>query len=533
MLTLSSYFSVLYLAVLLPGAALAYAVLPQRFRRAVLLLSSYAVFWLISRKLLCYLLFTTLSVHHIGLWLEDARTEAHRLLEAAPKEERKALRARLQRRRRGIVAFGIAVQFGILLVLKYGAFFISNLNALAGLMKIPVELTVPSVVLPIGISFYTMQAAAYMLDVYREKIPADRNLPRLALYMSFFPQLMEGPICRYSETAQQLWDAPPMRWESFTLGLQRILWGVMKKVVVADRLNLLIRNVFDNYEAYDGFVIAAAAVCYTVQLYMDFSGTMDLVLGSGQIFGMKLPENFQRPFFSRTIPEFWRRWHITLGAWFRDYIFYPMTFSAPLKKLALRLRKRLGGHYGVLPSSAAALFCVWLCNGLWHGAGWHYIFFGMYHFALILAGNLVEPPAVWLTNKLHINRESIPYRCVQIVRTAALVCIGELFFRANGLRAGLAMFQKIVTDFTLTTLQDQTFFTFGADRHDFIIVFVTLALILAVGIAQERGVSVRRWVGERNIVLRFSLWYLLVLYIVIFGAYGTGYVPVDPIYAGF
>lgn len=533
MLPLSSYFSLLYLAILLPGTVLAYTVLPQKYRRAVLLLSSYAVFWLVSGKLLCYLLFSTISVHHIGLWLENTQLEANKLLETAPKETRKDIRVRTQRRRKKIVAFGIAVQFGILLALKYGAFFISNFNEFAGLIKVTVNLPVPSVILPIGISFYTMQAASYMLDVYQEKIPADRNLMRLALYMSFFPQLMEGPICRYSDTAQQLWDAPPMRWKNLMLGLQRILWGIMKKMVVADRLNLLITEAFDNYIHYDGFMIAAAVVCYTVQLYMDFSGTMDLVLGSGQIFGIKLPENFQRPFFSRTIQEFWRRWHITLGAWFRDYVFYPISLSAPIKKLPLRLQKRLGRTYGFIFSSIPALFCVWLCNGLWHGAGWNFIFFGMYHFALILVENIMEPPAVWLAKRLHINRDSILYRCMQIVRTAVLFCIGELFFRASTLKAGFAMFKKIFTDFTLARVRDNTFFSHGADKHDFLIVVVTLTLILAVGCIQERGVSVRQWIEKRNLAFRLSLWYLLILFIVIFGAYGTGYIPVDPIYAGF
>ena len=211
-----------------------------------------------------------------------------------------------------------------------------------------------------------MQAVAYIFDVYRRKIPADRNLLRLALFMGFFPQIMEGPICRYSETAEQLWAAPMLRYQNLTFGLQRILFGLMKKIVIADRLNLLIKNIFTGYESYDGFVIAVAAVCYTIQLYMDFSGAMDLVIGSGQIFGMKLPENFQRPFFSKTISEFWKRWHITLGAWFKDYIFYPLSMSKPLKKLTARARKRLGNHFGPLLSGAIALFCVWLCNGLWH-----------------------------------------------------------------------------------------------------------------------------------------------------------------------
>ena len=179
--------------------------------------------------------------------------------------------------------------------------------------------------------------------------------------MSFFPQIMEGPICRYGDTAQRLWEAPPVAWENFLFGAQRILWGMMKKMVVADRLNLFIRQVFWNYAEYDdGLVIALAAVAYTLQLYMDFSGTMDLALGSGQLFGVTLPENFRRPFFSRTIGEFWRRWHITLARGLRDYVFYPVSLARPMKRLTTWGRKHLGPHYGPLLAGSVALFCVWL-----------------------------------------------------------------------------------------------------------------------------------------------------------------------------
>ena len=464
MFSLSSYFSVQYLVLLLPATVGLYAVLPQKPRRVVLLLASYLFFWAISGKLIAYLLFSTLSVHHIGLWLEGIQAERDRCLAAAPKEERKAVRGRFQRQLTGIVAFGVVLHLGLLLLVKYTPFFATNLNHLFQLLGLSLTVNIPSFAMPIGISFYTLQAVSYCFDVYRGKIPADRNLFRLALFMSFFPQIMEGPICRYGDTAHQLWAVPPIRWENFLFGVQRILFGLMKKVVVADRLNLFIRQVFSGYAEYDGFVIAVAVVCYTIQLYMDFSGTMDLVMGSGQIFGVTLPENFRRPFFSRNIAEFWRRWHVTLGTWFKDYVFYPVSMAKPMKKLTSWGRKRLGPHYGPLLAGSVALFCVWLGNGLWHGAGWHFIFFGMYHFFWILLENLTEPLTLRWAERFHVNRECLPYRGFQIARTAVLVCIGELFFRADGLRAGLAMFQKMVTEFSLTTLRDGTIFSLGLDK---------------------------------------------------------------------
>lgn len=532
-MAISSYYSLAYLLVLLPLSLGFYGILPQKGRRIALLGFNYAFFWAVSGKLIVFLLLTTLSIHHVGLWLSAIQKEEDARRLEAPKEQRKEVKAQYLRRQRLVMGFAALLYLGILLSLKYTHFFAVNANSLLGWLGLPITLPTPSFLLPIGISFYTLQAMGYLFDVYRRVIPGDRNLLRLALFMSFFPQIMEGPICRYSQTAQTLWEAPKLQYANLILGGQRILWGLVKKMVVADRLNLLIQNVFTHYNRYDGSVTALAAVGYTFQLYMDFSGTMDVVLGSGQLFGISLPENFQRPFFSKSISEFWKRWHITLGTWFKDYLFYPLSLSKPLKRLTGWGRKRLGNHYGPLLGGSLVLFCVWVCNGLWHGAGWHYLFFGLYHFALIAGGNALDPLAAALTSKLGISRQSRPYRCFQICRTFLLVCLGELFFRANGLRAGLAMAGRIFTNFTLDSLWNGTLFTFGMDPQDYGIVVVTLLLVLLVGILQEKGIPLRQCLGKRHVVIRFAVAYGMILYLVIFGAYGAGYIPVDPIYAAF
>lgn len=530
--TVSSYFSLSYLVLLLAAIAF-YACFPQRVRRWVLLVFSYLFFYSVSGKLLCYLLFSTLSVHHIGLWLSAVQDEGAILLKNAEKEQKKELTARLQRKLRGIMTFAVILHIGLLAVLKYTPFAVANINGLFGLLGLSFRVNAPSFLVPIGISFYTLQAVSYLFDVYRKKIPADKNLLRLALFMSFFPQIMEGPICRYTDTAEALWQSERISYGNFLAGCQRILFGVMKKLVLADRLNLLIKNVFSDYGSYDGFVIALSAVFYTLQLYMDFSGTMDVVIGSAQIFGIKLPENFERPFFSKTISEFWKRWHITLGTWFKDYIFFPLSMSKPLKKLTSRARKKLGNHFGPLIAGSIALFCVWICNGIWHGAGWNYIFFGMYHFSLILCGNIIEPAVIKTTQRLHIDRKCFAYRLMQMLRTGILVCIGELFFRAHGLKAGFMMFKKIFTDFSFTVLKDGSLFTFGMDRQDYLIIAVAVAFIFVIGLLKERGMKIRNAIAGRNIAVQFAAYYALIMFIIIFGAYGTGYVPLDPIYANF
>lgn len=532
MFSIATYFSVEALLLLLVTAVL-YACLPQKMRRYVLLLSSYVFFFSISGKLLIYLLFSTLSVHHIGLWLSDVQNECSTRTKKLERDERKALNAVYNKKQRSIMAFACILHIGLLLLLKYTPFFSQNINALFGLLGLQLRIPVPKFLIPIGISFYTLQAVAYLFDVYRKKIPADRNLLRLALFMSFFPQIMEGPICRYSDTAEALYEAPKMHYGNFVLGSQRILFGLMKKLVIADRLNLLIQNVYSEPNKYDGFVIALGAVGYTFQLYADFSGTMDLVIGTAQMFGIKLPENFKRPFFSATISEFWKRWHITLGTWFKDYIFFPVSMSKPMKKLTTKARKKLGNRYGPLIAGSVSLFCVWFCNGLWHGAGWNYIFFGMYHFVLILSGNIIEPVVIKITQKLKINRSAFPYRCVQIVRTFILVCFGEMFFRQESLKQGFKMFGKIFTDFTFKTLKDGLLFEFGMDRQDYLIIIVSAVLLFIIGILQEKGIEIRASIAKRNIAVQFAVFYALILFIIVFGAYGAGYVPLDPIYAGF
>ena len=531
--TMTSYFAVIFLVAFLPICIIVYSIIPQKTKKYFLLFASMVFFWLVSGQLIVYLILTIMSVHYFGIWLDRIQGKRNAAVKAAPKEERKALKKVFLHQSRLVLLFAAVIHIGVLLVIKYSPFFTANVNNLFTLLNVPLQLDIPSYIMPIGISFFTLQAISYLFDVYRGLIKADDNIFRLALFMSFFPQIVEGPICRYGQTANQLWNVKQIEFENLKLGAQRILFGLMKKLVIADRLNPLIKEVFSNYSNYQGGIIAIAAVCYTIQLYMDFSGTMDAVMGIAQIFGVTMPENFQRPFFSKSISEFWQRWHITLGTWFKDYIFYPVTMSKPMKNLTSSARKKLGNHFGPLLAGSVALFCVWFCNGLWHGSAWNYIFFGMYHFALILAGNIISPAVTATNKKLHINADCFAYRTMQMVRTTILVIIGELFFRAEGLKDGLAMFGKMVTDFSFSTLDSTLMDKLKIDVQDIIIVAVALVIIFVISVLNEKGINIRLSLKKKNIVIRWGLLYALIMFIVIFGAYGKGYVPVDPIYANF
>ena len=532
--TLTNMMSMTFLCFFLPMTLLVFTIVPKKIKKYALLVISYGFSWLISGKLAAFLLLSTLSIHYFSLWIERLHRQQADALKAAEKDAKKAIKASFIRKKKGVICFAVILHFGLLLGLKYSAFITVNINSLLRVAHVPLKFDVPALAVPIGISFYTLQGMSYIVDVYRGTIQADDNIGRLALFMSFFPQIVEGPICRYSDTAERLWNVQGIRFENLKLGAQRILWGMVKKMVIADRLNSFVGLIFDHPENYEGGIVAVAAVCYTIQLYMDFSGSIDAAIGVAQIFGVGLPENFRRPFFSKTISEFWQRWHITLGAWFRDYIFYPVTMSRRMKNLTSAARKKIGNYYGPLIAGSIALFCVWLCNGLWHGAAWNYVFFGMYHFAFILCGSLIQPLTGKINKLLHINTQALWFRIFQMLRTTLIVLVGEVFFRAADVKTGCTVLKRIFTNFSFASLGAMLCdSSLMIDAKDFAIIGVTLIIVLVVSFMQERGMHMRESLNKRNIVLRWAILYALILYIVIFGAYGKGYIAVVPVYANF
>lgn len=526
-----NYFGPEYFALFLPLVIFLYSIMPSKVRPFVLLLGSYGFFWLISGKLILYILFSTVSIHHFGLWLDKLQNERKLALKGLEREEKKLVKAANDKQQNFILAIAVLIHIGILAVLKYTPFAIGNINLI--LSHFNVQISKISFMIPIGISFYTLQAVSYMTDVRRGVVKADKNLCRLALYMSFFPQIMEGPIARYSDTALQLFNGKQIDYRNFVFGFERIVFGLFKKIIIADRLNEFVKSVFDRYDKYDGGIILLAAIAYTVELYMDFSGAMDVGLGSARIFGVKLPENFRQPFFSKSISEFWTRWHITLGTWFRDYIYYPVSFSGFSKKITAFGRKRLGNYFGPLFAGTVALFCVWICNGLWHGSAWMYIFFGMYHFVMIFTGNLFNPLVTKFYDKLHIDRNKGPVAVIRIIKTSFLVVLGELFFRAHGLADGLKMFKKIFTEFSFKGMASGEVTKAGLDYLDVIVVLIAVAVVFVIGVLKEKNIDVCQRLSEKNIVIRWGVVLTAIVAIIIFGAYGAEYIPVAPMYADF
>lgn len=515
-----SYHLMDYFAFFLPVVLIIYQLVPQRFRPVALLMANYAFFYMISGPLVVYMLFSTIFTHYIGLWLENVTLTAE--------VEGKALIMK----KRKVLVFGIAISLGILGVLKYFNFFGQTVADVLALVQVNFVYEPIRFMVPIGISFYTLQMISYITDVYRGTQKAEHNLLKIALYLSFFPTIMEGPICRYAQVGEDLYAGRSITFENLKFGYQRIVWGLFKKIVIADRLYATVSHVFDNYRDLDGSVIAFGVVCYTVQLYMEFSGCMDIIIASGEIFGVKLPENFRQPFAAKDASEFWRRWHITLGTFFKDYIFYSISLAKPVKNLAKKVKEKLGRNVSKFVGPTIALFGVWSCNGLWHGANWTFIFYGMYYFVLIFIENITEEPVQKLAKKWNINRESSGYRMFQAVKMFFIINIGELFFRANTLQDGFAMLGKIVTDFHISELLGKLS-SLKMDTADLVVVAIGIVVVAIVGSLHEREIKIREEIAKWALPVRWGVWYAAILAVIMLGAYGTGYSIVEMIYAGY
>ena len=234
-----------------------------------------------------------------------------------------------------------------------------------------------NLLLPMGISFYTFQTMGYIIDVYRGKYGAEKNIGKLALFVSFFPQLIQGPISRFDDLSLSLYKEHNFDAKGFSFGFQRVLWGYFKKLVIADRIVIAVLEITKNPETYDGIFVLVGMVFYAIQLYADFTGGIDITIGIAQMLGIKVKENFNRPYFSKSIVEYWRRWHITMGTWFKDYIFYPLSVCKPMLNISKSSRKRFGEQIGKRVPVYLSTMTVWFTTGLWHGASWNFVVWGL------------------------------------------------------------------------------------------------------------------------------------------------------------
>ena len=503
----------------LAASAIVYYIVPLKFRWIVLLVESVAFYVAIDTYLIAFICSTILTVYFGARYIQRNNDRAS--------ADDNADKVKIKKKNKAMIALIIIFNLGIIGFLKYFNFLGGTINSLLALFGAQARIPFLKLFLPLGISFYTLQAIGYLIDVYRRKYPAERHFGKLSLFLLFFPQILEGPIARYDQTGAQIFEGHRADYKNITFGLQRILWGLFKKMVVADRLYLLVKTVSDAPANFSGIASLLFILFYTIQLYADFSGFIDIAIGSGEIFGISLPENFKQPFFAASAQDFWKRWHITLGAWLKEYVFYSVALSPRVVKASGKLKKKWKSHFTKMLPTGIALLAVWFCNGLWHGPEWKYIVYGMYYFIIIFTGMMLEPLFKKFWQKLHVSPENKGLAVFRHIRTLLIIFVGETIFGANSLSDAFVILASVFKPY------HGSMFSLGLDYKEFIIAILGIATIFVVDGIKERGVSIRSSIAAKAFPIRWAAYLSVIVVIIIFGAYGGLYSVMPFIYGNF
>ena len=525
--------------------ALLYFALPLKKHKWIVLLAASIFFYLVAGyKYAMFILFTAISTYLIGLWIDKISKNSKAVLKKNKadwdRETKKKYKNKIKVQKRLVMAFALVLNFGILAFLKYFNFFAGSLNDILGNFGINFSIPTLALFLPLGISFYTFQSMGYIVDVYREKTAAEKNPLKFMLFVSFFPQIVQGPISIYDQLAHQLYEPHSFDFTRFKPGMMLILWGFFKKLIIADRAVIAINTVTDSYNSYGGSTLLFTILLYSVQLYADFSGGIDISRGVAQIFGIDMIDNFKRPYFSKSINEYWRRWHISLGAWLKNYLFYPVAMSnvfinASKKMKGTRFGKTAAGAHiaKVLPTSVASLI-VFLVVGIWHGADWKYVGFGLWNGLIIMVSILLQPVFDIILEKLHINPKAAWYSVFQMLRTFIIVLVGYVFDVAPGINESMNTFKLILTNQSFAQARAQIS-ELGLGKKDFIVILVGIIVIFTVSVIQERhpSTTIREMLDKKPFILRFALIFIGIMAVIVYGIYGSGYNPADFVYMQF
>ena len=443
-------------------------------------------------------------------------------------------------------AFSIAIIFDIcvFIFMKYPKFFYITILAFLRLfhyeptsMLIQTFVTYAQEICPPHISYFGLIVIGYICDVYWGKISLQKNPLKLTVFASFFPQLISGPIVTYKQMEQELFiKEHRFSYEKVIRGAERIIFGAFKKLVVAERCSVIVNAIYGDYETYHGLYVPFAAVMFVAQLYADFSGLMDIVIGTAELFDITLPENFNLPFLSRTLSEFWRRWHITLGEWLKDYVLFPIYRSKIFKNFDKWCKGKWGKKYAKkfnLPYYIS-IFISWFIIGLWHGGGWNYIFgVGLYMWAIIVISEIFKPYFEKVPSLLNINTNCFSYRLFQRTRTFIIYAFGLSFFRAETLDSGFAMWRAAFREFNPWIFVDKSLLELGLDRIEWEICFIGIIAMLIVSIIKQLKGSVRDTINRQNFVFRVAVFLTIFMATVVWGYYGAGFNAENFIYGRF
>lgn len=522
-------FTTLPFLLLVGCSVVLYYVVPKNCQWVLLLAASMVFYCVGGGKTVLYVFYTAATVYAATLALGHWNT----LKRNAPKEEKKAITAKYKPHRRAVVAAACLSNFVLLYVLKYWNFTADLLQPAVDVLAPGAQIPLSELVLPLGVSFFMFQSVGYVIDVYRDKYQPEKNFCKLLLFVSFFPQMVQGPISRFDALAPQLLVQRSVDYTDLKYGIQLVMWGYFKKLVIADRTAVLVNTVMDDPWSHSGSVLAFAIFFYCIQLYGDFSGGIDITRGVARMFGIDLAENFRRPIFSTSLTDFWRRWHITLGAWMRDYLFYPLSLSKPFGRLGKFTRKHIKGKLGKIIPTSLATFIIYFVIGIWHGANWRYVAFGFWNGAIITTSLLLAPKFVQWKEKLHINEKSKGWHLFRMVRTNILVFFGRYITRAPRFLTAVWMVKETFLHPQLPDLWNGTLMTLGLTGVDFLVIALGVLVMLCAEWYEEKHGSVRATLETKSPFLQWVAILVPLVVLFCFGVLRADYISSDFIYKQF
>lgn len=487
-----------------PLVTLVYYLLPAKARPYWLLGASYYFYGSWNVRYTALLLFSTAVTYASGLVMEWIQ---HRPGWSAE---------RIDRGKRLCVAGSFMLNLSVLFLFKYANFAFETLGRVFAVVGMSIPLPTVRFLLPVGISFYTFQALSYTMDVYRGDIYAEKNFFRYALFVSFFPQLVAGPIERSKNLLVQL--AKPVRfdWDRIIDGLLLMVWGFFLKLVIADSAAIFVNTVYGDYVTYGGWYLWVATLLFAVQIYCDFGGYSTIAMGAAKVLGIGLMENFDSPYLARSVAEFWRRWHISLSSWFRDYLYIP-----------------LGGSRKGTLRKYFNLMVVFLVSGLWHGASWSFVVWGALNGIYQIIGFLLTPLRDAAVKLLHLDRDSFSHRLFQTAVTFALVDFSWIFFRAASIRDAFNIINSMAHPENYHVLLDWGLYQCGLGQRNFFMLLAAIGVLLAVDVCKYRGIQVRRWLGRQEYWFRWAVIAAAIVLIATVGVWGNYYNEASFIYFQF
>ena len=490
--------------------------IPGKYQWIILLLASYYFcLWGGIAGMFCPM-FTTVTTWFLAGRIGKLTVHAKQQIreQKLDSRQKKEYNQSVKQKQRFLLKLGLILNFGVLAALKYANAFFSKFNWWMGIGR------TFNWVLPIGISYYTFQAMGYLIDVYRRKYEPEKNIAKFSLFVCYFPQLTVGPISRYDQIGKELYVHHRFNFREVKFGAERMLWGYFKKLVIADRLKPVIEGMTGQPDIYQGVYALLGMVGYGIWLYMDFSAGIDMVVGISQMLGIRLPENFNRPFLSKTLGEFWRRWHMSLMQWFREYVFFSVSTSRISKKASGVVRNLLGKEAGNKVPAYVAAITVWLITGIWHGISWNYLIWGMANCVVILLSQELEKCYCVCRQKIPFTRSPL-YQYVEMFRTFLLFCVLTAF-QYWPIRKVFQMLWSIITDFDIFRLWDGGLAQAGLGWKDGMVLSAGIFLVLGVLAAGKSG-GVRNRLEHWPATVQYGILFGFIVFVLITGVYGQGY----------